>query len=446
MKGKNTMVLFSLVGMTDPIRNNYDGPLLHIVRHLKPKKVYLFYTKAITQRDEKDNRYEIALRNIDREIEIIKLKTEITDVHIHENFSRELKKHFYKACENNQSERVIVNVTSGTQQMIAVLSLLIATGRYKVEAYQVSTPERGPNTSSTKSKDYDITYEMANNIDSVYGTDKEINCRVIKTDLLQYKKTMVLRQIKALVQYNYDYIGCLQLMNNSNVIFSSKLKALLYHGKNRLNLNYDKAEVSIDKYDFPVLDYIKDRELSRLVEYYQIIKVKFYSMNYAEMILMLDPFAVAVLKKFLLDILKFDLKKVMSGKKLSVKKLGKHYPKVKRKLDSAYHGFNDSIPNPNNLNIIIKSILEDTGNIDRHKKFFLVIEDLKKLKSFRNVLAHELRTTTIEEIESNILSNVNELLTTIGEQLNTIFNVPDEKMKSYLYLNKLVYEEINNSF
>ena len=38
-------VLFSTLGMTDPIKNDFDGPLLHILRYYQPEKVYLFMTK-----------------------------------------------------------------------------------------------------------------------------------------------------------------------------------------------------------------------------------------------------------------------------------------------------------------------------------------------------------------------------------------------------------------
>lgn len=32
------LVLFSPIGRSDPIRGNFDGPFLHIIRNYKPKK------------------------------------------------------------------------------------------------------------------------------------------------------------------------------------------------------------------------------------------------------------------------------------------------------------------------------------------------------------------------------------------------------------------------
>ncbi|WP_196611202.1 hypothetical protein [Pectinatus brassicae] len=45
-------VLFSPVGSTDPIRGDFDGPMLHIVRYYKPKKVY-FFNSRMAKRDRR---------------------------------------------------------------------------------------------------------------------------------------------------------------------------------------------------------------------------------------------------------------------------------------------------------------------------------------------------------------------------------------------------------
>lgn len=52
------LVLFSPIGRSDPIRGNFDGPFLHIIRNYKPKKAYIFLTKEMWEYDMYDNRYE----------------------------------------------------------------------------------------------------------------------------------------------------------------------------------------------------------------------------------------------------------------------------------------------------------------------------------------------------------------------------------------------------
>ncbi len=69
-------VLFSPVGMTDPIKGHKDGPMLHIVRYYRPKKVVLFLTGEIMERHEKDDRYCRTIRAVcpyltDEDIQVI---------------------------------------------------------------------------------------------------------------------------------------------------------------------------------------------------------------------------------------------------------------------------------------------------------------------------------------------------------------------------------------
>ena len=71
-------VLFSPLGLSDPTRGNFDGAFLHILRHLKPVKAYLFMTSEICHYDELDNRYEVMGQRVCKHegfnCEIIKIK------------------------------------------------------------------------------------------------------------------------------------------------------------------------------------------------------------------------------------------------------------------------------------------------------------------------------------------------------------------------------------
>ena len=40
-------VFFSTIGKSDPIRGNYDGPFLHILRHYKPAKPIFSYKRNV---------------------------------------------------------------------------------------------------------------------------------------------------------------------------------------------------------------------------------------------------------------------------------------------------------------------------------------------------------------------------------------------------------------
>ena len=68
-------VLFSNVGFTDPINDNHDGPLLHIVRKYRPKKIYLFITDEV-KHFKHDEICEKAIKELEPNVEIIKYEDE----------------------------------------------------------------------------------------------------------------------------------------------------------------------------------------------------------------------------------------------------------------------------------------------------------------------------------------------------------------------------------
>ena len=75
-------ILISAVGKTDPIRSNYDGPMLHIVRHYQPEKVYLILTDDIAKKEEKWGQNETAIHFLDEQCDVIKDNTEIKNSRI----------------------------------------------------------------------------------------------------------------------------------------------------------------------------------------------------------------------------------------------------------------------------------------------------------------------------------------------------------------------------
>ena len=51
-------VLFTCVGTSDPVREMRDGSMLHIMRHYRPEKVYIFLSKEMEDFEKADRRLE----------------------------------------------------------------------------------------------------------------------------------------------------------------------------------------------------------------------------------------------------------------------------------------------------------------------------------------------------------------------------------------------------
>ncbi len=49
---------FSPVGTSDPVREMRDGSMLHIMRHYRPEKVYIFLSKEMEDFEKADHRLE----------------------------------------------------------------------------------------------------------------------------------------------------------------------------------------------------------------------------------------------------------------------------------------------------------------------------------------------------------------------------------------------------
>ena len=50
------------LGMSDPVRDNQDGPLLQIIRNYEPDKIYLIMTRDVA---EYDKDYDVYTKHID---------------------------------------------------------------------------------------------------------------------------------------------------------------------------------------------------------------------------------------------------------------------------------------------------------------------------------------------------------------------------------------------
>jgi len=440
-------ILFSLLGFTDPIRNNYDGPMLHMVRHLRPDTVYLFMTREIVERDQKDNRFVKAIQSIDSSIHVEKIDTDIADPHLHNASSEILKNVFHEVCRKHDGEEIFVNISSGTPQLITVLNLLIVTTPHPVKPYQVTTPENRGNRTPTTSDAYDIDLEIECNLD---GDENETTeKRLHHADLMQYKQTLVYGQIEALIEKQYDYKGVLTLLKKSGVHTSEKLFNLLTHGQLRLDLRTEEALKRLNKDKmreaFPVRENERIREL---VEYYQIVKVQQKTGELANMVLMLDPFAIRLQEAYMKTILKVDPNRFITkhGRKklLSGKKIAKFDEKLKSTLDKKFKGFQDAEPSVVVYHYMLEYFLQKQNRKD--DGFFCLSKKLTTLKTdLRNPLAHELRTTTDAEINQTIGVYSQRLLENIEDILTSVLTIKKKHLEVYERLNTAIVDLLRQS-
>lgn len=137
-------ILYSAVGMTDPISNFRDGSLLHICRVYKPDKVYILMSREVVRHHNEDNRYIYCLEKLSEKLnhpfEIVKIqKDDLVEVQNYDVVYPIIKENIQSILDNmDESDSLIVNIGSGTPAMKYSLQMLSALADYNFTPINVS--------------------------------------------------------------------------------------------------------------------------------------------------------------------------------------------------------------------------------------------------------------------------------------------------------------------
>ncbi|GKS80580.1 hypothetical protein LPAF129_02650 [Ligilactobacillus pabuli] len=208
--------LISCVGFTDPIRQNFYGPVMHIVKQLKPEKIVLFFSEGTL--DQK----EILLSEINGfssgyKPEIVcdtnVIKNE--DTFIFDKMFEEL----YQMVGNyfSEEENFILNLSSGTPAMETALFSINRILGLNVQAYQVKTPINDSNEEvkfvSADDKEINSKVEIVRKND--------VQSRLINDDGEKFEKLLVKQNVKQFLQ-EYDYLSAFEIVSNSPILRLNK--------------------------------------------------------------------------------------------------------------------------------------------------------------------------------------------------------------------------------
>lgn len=212
-------ILIACVGITDPIRSDYDGPILHITRYYHPKKIYMILSSEIAERERKWKYNEEAVHLLVPKCEIIKIETGIEDPHSYDSLATEFRTICEQVKYENPGKRILLNITSGTPQMETTLAMI---GMGEPEIYtliQVTTPEKKSNHNQAFNPEKDDLNEwFEGDLDNI-GTEPN---RCLTPQLYNFRTPVIQFQIRSLIE-NYDYNGALMLYKLNQDILPEKL-------------------------------------------------------------------------------------------------------------------------------------------------------------------------------------------------------------------------------
>ncbi|WP_196593202.1 type III-A CRISPR-associated CARF protein Csm6 [Pectinatus sottacetonis] len=432
-------VLFSPVGSTDPIRGDFDGPMLHIVRYYKPKKVYLFLTAEMAKRDREKDIYVWTLKQLDPAIEIVKLYHEDIDKpQIMDKFDKYYPEDLRKIYEENPDCTVLANVTSGTAQMMTSLRFFAATADFpiKLKLIAVDTPAKKSNHSVAVNDEYNKEESWANNLDNITDSSEiEVRCKEIKHDNI--KKALVKNIIVKYLE-TYDYKGALTVLQTAEYFFAADLRLMLKAADYRLHLEHNKAKKCFDSSSLKYKEVypVQSSDCRDIFEYIMHLKKLGTRNNLLEFAQGVSP----VLYRLSYMILKKSLNIPMDDytfqdggvRKYKESKLPDSY---KKELEKEFRKMNYNMPvNTSNLLPLIKYEAEK-------QKKMLYYDLMNKLRDFeknvRNIAVHEIIAISKDTFKKNAKTTWEKIINDI-EKLYQIIFAGNADWNSYDHMNEKI--------
>ena len=455
----NDVILFSPLGMTDPIKNFYDGPILQIARKYKPNFIYFFMTKEIVDKANKSlenpflksknmDMYEYAIKKILPDCKIHEYKTDIINANDYDVFLDKFTKCLNEIAEKHNGQKILVNITSGTQQMNSSLCMEILESNIKLIPVQVSTYTKSSNKENdsfenpSSDKDFETIDEE--------NDDKGSRCSI--PELIKFKKVGLNTRIKELVK-NYNYEGALALVEANNSLYNPKVLIYIKNLNYRLKNKLEESLKLLDSQQKKVLYSIQTRPLLDIWEYYSIMLVKNRQKDINSFMLYLNPILTEVALEILNKLFNIDVKHYLciSDKndnnifKFSSKKINEYDAQLLDYLNKTIgqkDGFKDTYLQFSVLNEIICYM-----NEKYNKKYIDIVSrciKLREAEKLRNSVAHEMTNMDDEKLNKNIGMNSIEILENIkyiifkiygSSNLKFMYDIINEKIISMLYLN-----------
>lgn len=445
-------VLFSAIGLTDPVRSEHDGPMLHILRHYRPEKVYLFLTKEMAEKEEQYQTYIESVQYVLPECELIRYFTEVDQPNDFDGLSV-IATLLQEVEKENEGKTILLNISSGTPQIKSTLSMVALTNPNIYKAVQVSTPDGKGNRSEQFQPElgHILSEWMETNLDH-HG---EGTNRCSEPYLWIFKRPMLRNEILSLIE-GYNYAGALQLYESNEIILSDKIGLLLKHGCFRQNLEDEDAKEyakKVDKYQqlYPTLPY----DLANLLEYYLVIDNKHERREYADLIVRLEVFLTSLQWIMLKEIVKVKKEDIVTkGKveKWNIQALQKQFPNLQQYSNQEYSNeigktaiFEwDRFINSKALMMILKYWNEQND----HKIQDVLVEIAKwrdVIEQLRNSVAHMITDVTAESIHNVYGKKVDVFMLSLKTNLMKASNgkIKKEHFDIYKNINCFIREELD---
>ncbi len=445
-------ILFSPLGMTDPIQNFHDGAMLHICRYYDIDKVYLYMSKEVCENHDHDNRYLYCLdklaENLGREIEheLIR-KDELTDVHVFDDLINEYRTIVEKIHSDYPDAILYLNVSSGTPAMKSALWILASFCDFKVTPIQVATPERASNPRVEEKINYDAEGQWDCNEDN-----KQTKNRCEEAHNTNFV-TEVKKQIIVGLINDYDYTGAYETARAMEETLGESCVELLSAAVDRSNLEYKKADSVFRQNGYTLL--AADDNDRLLLEYYLRVCVRVKRREYSDFLRSITPLVSNLFEKILKDRCGFNVDdyRVCEEVKTNIKSIGvlKGYrwddKKLSTEAPNVYQLLSDRYAYAGKLklgNIETDNLAGIISGLENDATIKDTVERIRKFeRDNRNLAAHEMCYINNNWIKSRTGMGCDDFIRLVIKAFSyTRMKLRDDFKESYEEMNAFLAEKI----
>lgn len=256
-------ILISAVGTTDPISNNHDAALLHIARNYRPDKIILVYSQEMLVKQDLINKVLLSIEGYNPIIEIDSTILNNDEVFLFDKMYEVMGLIVQKYT--NDDDEIILNLSSGTPQIISALFALNRINDYNTQAIQVATPKKGANREYKSLTDSEIDALIVENQDN----SLDFVDRCIKDKSEKFTQALVKRHLRSLIA-SFDYQAAEAIINRKeyNKLLSKKRIAYIREKLNDFSRVFKNQSILSDILSFPLDDSEK-----KALNYYLMIDV-----------------------------------------------------------------------------------------------------------------------------------------------------------------------------
>ncbi|MFR4874862.1 MAG: type III-A CRISPR-associated CARF protein Csm6 [Streptococcus salivarius] len=256
-------MLTSAVGTTDPISNNHDAALLHIARNYRPDKIVLVYSQEMLVKQDLINKVLLSIEGYNPIIEIDSTTLNNDEVHLFDKMYEVMGLIVQKYT--NDDDEIILNLSSGTPQIISAFFALNRINDYNTQAIQVATPKKGANREYKPLTDTEIDALIVENQDN----SLDFVDRSIKDKSEKFTQALVKRHLRSLIA-SFDYQAAEAIINRKeyNKLLSKKRIAYIREKLYDFSRVFKNQSILSDILSFPL-----DDSQKKALNYYLMIDV-----------------------------------------------------------------------------------------------------------------------------------------------------------------------------